>query len=175
MDLQAEAECRQVLEPYKAHYMLRGFTQRRGVDYDGIFSPVVKPAIVRAVMTLALSRDWPIHQLDVKNASSMAPCRRRSIALSPLGLSTPLTPTWSASSTSPSTASSRPPGLGTVASPPSCVHGASSRPSRTRPCSSSVVVRTLHTSSSTSTTSCSPPPPLGSCVASSPASSRTLR
>jgi hypothetical protein len=56
------------LERYKARYVLRGFTQRPGVDYDETFSPVVKSATVRTVLTLALSRDWPVHQLDVKNA-----------------------------------------------------------------------------------------------------------
>ena len=53
---------------YKARWVLRGFTQRPGVDYDETFSPVVKPATVRAVLSLALSQQWPIHQLDVKNA-----------------------------------------------------------------------------------------------------------
>jgi hypothetical protein len=53
---------------YKARWVLRGFTQRPGVDYDETFSPVVKPATVRTVLTLAHSQDWPIHQLDVKNA-----------------------------------------------------------------------------------------------------------
>jgi hypothetical protein len=53
---------------YKARWVLRGFTQRPGVDYDETFSPVVKPVTVRTVLTLAHFRDWPIHQLDVKNA-----------------------------------------------------------------------------------------------------------
>jgi len=38
------------------------------VDFDETFSPVVKPATVRTVLSLALCRRWPIHQLDVKNA-----------------------------------------------------------------------------------------------------------
>jgi len=56
------------LERYKARWVLRGFTQRPGVDFAETFSPVVKPATVRTVLSLALSRRWPIHQLDVKNA-----------------------------------------------------------------------------------------------------------
>jgi hypothetical protein len=56
------------LERYKARWVLRGFTQRPGVDYDETFSPVVKPVIVHTVVSLALSRDWSVHQLDVKNA-----------------------------------------------------------------------------------------------------------
>jgi hypothetical protein len=56
------------LDRYKAHWVLRGFTQHLGVDYDETFSPVVKFATGRAVLSLALSRAWAIHQLDVKNA-----------------------------------------------------------------------------------------------------------
>jgi hypothetical protein len=56
------------LERYKARWVLRGFMQRPGIDFDETFSPVVKPATVRTVLSLAVSRNWPIHQLDVKNA-----------------------------------------------------------------------------------------------------------
>ena len=56
------------LDRYKACWVLRGFTQRPSVNYDETFSLVVKPATVRTVLSLALSRSWPVHQLDVKNA-----------------------------------------------------------------------------------------------------------
>ena len=56
------------LERYKARWVVRGFNQRAGVDYGETFSPVVKPATIRTVLTLAASRGWPVHQLDVKNA-----------------------------------------------------------------------------------------------------------
>jgi hypothetical protein len=37
------------------------------VDYNETFNPVVKSATVRTVLTLVISRGWPVHQLDVKN------------------------------------------------------------------------------------------------------------
>jgi hypothetical protein len=56
------------LARYKARWVVRGFNQEHGVDYDETFSPVVKPATIRTVLSLATSSSWPIHQLDVKNA-----------------------------------------------------------------------------------------------------------
>jgi histone deacetylase 1/2 len=44
------------LERYKARWVVRGFTQRPGIDFDETFSPVVKPATMRTVLSLALSR-----------------------------------------------------------------------------------------------------------------------
>jgi hypothetical protein len=49
------------LDRYKARWVLRGFTQHPGVDYDETFSPVVKFATVRIVLSLALSWNWAIH------------------------------------------------------------------------------------------------------------------
>jgi hypothetical protein len=56
------------LERYKARWVLRGFTQRPGMDFSETFSQVVKPATVRTVLSLTLSHSWSIHQLDVNNA-----------------------------------------------------------------------------------------------------------
>ncbi|KAJ0775601.1 putative RNA-directed DNA polymerase [Helianthus annuus] len=56
------------LERYKARLVVNGNSQTVGIDCDEIFSPVVKPATIRTVLSLAVSRAWSIHQLDVKNA-----------------------------------------------------------------------------------------------------------
>nr|GEV43331.1 ribonuclease H-like domain-containing protein [Tanacetum cinerariifolium] len=56
------------LSKYKARLVANGHSQQQGIDYNETFSPVVKPATIRTVLSLAVSRDWPIHQLDVKNA-----------------------------------------------------------------------------------------------------------
>lgn len=49
------------LDYYKAHWVLRGFTQRLRVNYDETFSPIVKFATVQAFLSLALSWDWVVH------------------------------------------------------------------------------------------------------------------
>ncbi|GJV01940.1 ribonuclease H-like domain-containing protein [Tanacetum coccineum] len=56
------------LSRYKARLVGNGSTQLAGVDVDETFSPVVLPGTIRTVLSLATSRHWPVHQLDVKNA-----------------------------------------------------------------------------------------------------------
>nr|GEZ78168.1 ribonuclease H-like domain-containing protein [Tanacetum cinerariifolium] len=53
---------------YKARIVANGRSQQQGIDCDETFSPVVKPATIRTVLSLAVYHEWPIHQLDVKNA-----------------------------------------------------------------------------------------------------------
>ncbi|GJR93545.1 ribonuclease H-like domain-containing protein [Tanacetum coccineum] len=56
------------LNRYKAHLVANGSTQLAGIDVDETFSLVVKLATIRTVLSLAISRHWHVHQLDVKNA-----------------------------------------------------------------------------------------------------------
>ncbi|GJS45210.1 ribonuclease H-like domain-containing protein [Tanacetum coccineum] len=56
------------LSMYKARLVANGRSQQFGIDCDDTLSHVVKPATVHMILSLALSRNWPIHQLDVKNA-----------------------------------------------------------------------------------------------------------
>lgn len=56
------------IERYKARLVAQGFTQILGLDFSHTFSPVVKASTVRIVLSIAVMQQWPLHQLDVKNA-----------------------------------------------------------------------------------------------------------
>ncbi|GKB41580.1 ribonuclease H-like domain-containing protein [Tanacetum coccineum] len=56
------------LSRYKACLVANRNCQQLGVDYDETFSPIVKPATIHTILSLAASQQCHVHHLDVKNA-----------------------------------------------------------------------------------------------------------
>ncbi|CAN0870467.1 Retrovirus-related Pol polyprotein from transposon TNT 1-94 [Linum grandiflorum] len=56
------------LERYKARLVAHGNRQEYGLDYDETFAPVAKMKSVRVLLALAAQSEWPLYQLDFKNA-----------------------------------------------------------------------------------------------------------
>ena len=53
---------------FKARLIAKGFTQREGIDYNEIFSPVIKYTTICVMLALAAHNDWEIEQMDMKTA-----------------------------------------------------------------------------------------------------------
>ncbi|GJY00447.1 pentatricopeptide repeat-containing protein [Tanacetum coccineum] len=53
---------------YKARFVAKGFRQQPGIDFHETFSPIVKSTTIRAVLSLAITNNWPLRQLEVHNA-----------------------------------------------------------------------------------------------------------
>jgi Reverse transcriptase (RNA-dependent DNA polymerase) len=48
------------IERYKDRLVAKGYHQDADLDYHETYSPVVKPIIIRVVLSLAISSNWPI-------------------------------------------------------------------------------------------------------------------
>ena len=51
---------------YKARLVVKGFQQKKGIDYSKIFSPVVKMSTIRLVLGMVVVENLHLEQLDVK-------------------------------------------------------------------------------------------------------------
>jgi hypothetical protein len=54
------------VDKYKERFVARGFSQKKGEDYEETFSLVSRYTSIRFIMSLATSMGWSLHQMDVK-------------------------------------------------------------------------------------------------------------
>ena len=56
------------MENYKARLVVKGYTQKEGVDYEEAFSQIAMLKSIRILLSIAVSLDHEIWQMDVKTA-----------------------------------------------------------------------------------------------------------
>lgn len=56
------------VQRFKARLVAKGFHQTPDINFYETFSPVIKSSALRIILTLAVSKDWTIRQVDINNA-----------------------------------------------------------------------------------------------------------
>jgi histone deacetylase 1/2 len=56
------------IKKWDARLVATWFKQWYGIEYEDTFSPVIKAATIRLVLSISVSRGWSLRQLDIKNA-----------------------------------------------------------------------------------------------------------
>ena len=67
MNVQVEEYGNQIVK-YKDRVVVKGYAQKKRVDFSEIFSPVVKTSSIQVVLGLAANLDLDLEQLDTKTA-----------------------------------------------------------------------------------------------------------
>jgi len=52
---------------YKARLVAKGYAQTYGIDYEETYNPIAKMTTVKAIIVMAATKGWSLHQMDVNN------------------------------------------------------------------------------------------------------------
>nr|GEW05979.1 hypothetical protein [Tanacetum cinerariifolium] len=56
------------IKRFKARLVAKGYNQKERIDHEKTFSPIIKIVTVRCIISLAVSNNLPMFQLDINNA-----------------------------------------------------------------------------------------------------------
>ena len=70
---------------YKARWVVKGFLQRQGIDYNETYSGVIKPTTSNMLLALAAKYDWEVDLVDIVTAFLYAGVRERIVVEQPTG------------------------------------------------------------------------------------------
>lgn len=68
---------------FKARMVAKGYTQKRGIDFNETFAPVAKLSTLRLFFTLAGNNGWKVDQLDAKTAFLCAEIDEHDVYIKP--------------------------------------------------------------------------------------------
>ena len=54
------------IEKYKTKFVVHGFSEKDGIDYEETFSPVARYTSIRTIIVLASKTECKLHQMNVK-------------------------------------------------------------------------------------------------------------
>jgi len=74
--------------------VVKGYAQKEGVDFNEIFSPVVRLTTIRMVLAMCVVFDLHLEQLDVKTAFFMENLKKRYICFNQKALRNKEEKTW---------------------------------------------------------------------------------
>ncbi|KAD4584677.1 hypothetical protein E3N88_22278 [Mikania micrantha] len=56
------------VDKFKARLVVKGYAQKKGIDYNEVFAPVARWDTIRTILAVAAHNGWIVKQLDVKSA-----------------------------------------------------------------------------------------------------------
>ena len=74
---------------YKAHLVVRGFTQEYRIDYEENFALVARLSSIMTLIVISAAHKWPLFHMDVKNAFLNGELSKEVYMKLPLGYSHP--------------------------------------------------------------------------------------
>jgi hypothetical protein len=75
------------VERFKARFVAKVCSQRQGVDYTEMFSPIIRMASLRVMLAISASMDLDLCLMDIDTAFLYAPLKQNVFIRQPLGFS----------------------------------------------------------------------------------------